>query len=228
MDKSVKNKNPKKMDIKYSWKSFFLSFSSSISGAIIIFTVTTLMSSYMYYNIWELTSMKDTVKEFYAYWDAPVNTTYKIRHKLQKGEQLWFFMKDIKTGKEFDDCSVNPKIFVSKNEGDVITYTQKRYEKYKAEWGKVDSPVRDKFSWPWWWLLWYPFITFIIYSFMNAGPDSVFSTCDSRELNKRLGREETKLEYIINRPLKHLWVSFVWLGPITSLVLAVEFFLNVR
>ena len=75
----------------------------------------------MYYNIWELTSMKDTVKKFYAYWDAPVNTTYKIEHKLQKGEQLWFFMKDIKTGKEFDDCSVNPKIFVSKNEGDVIS-----------------------------------------------------------------------------------------------------------
>ena len=79
MDKSVRNKNPKKMDIKYSWKSFFLSFSSSISGAIIIFTVTTLMSSYMYYNIWELTSMKDTVKEFYAYWDAPINTILSIR-----------------------------------------------------------------------------------------------------------------------------------------------------
>lgn len=216
MDKSVKNKKPKS-DLRYSSDSFFYSISESLMEGKIFVTVTIIIASLIYFHQFELWSTKDECKKYKDYWYEPITRTYKLEHKLQEGNNLWFFMKDTKTGKDVDLNDIAPKLFVSKNEGDIVSITNKRYKVYPEQYDKSIWPTYNKFSWPWWWLFWFPILCIGIL-FMFSEESGSFNYYGDYYLENKLGRKPTELEIKLNKLLMGIWEIFVWSAPIISLI----------
>lgn len=216
MDKSVKNKKPKS-DLRYSPDSFFYSISESLMAGKIFVTLTIIIASLIYFHQFELWSTKDECKKYEDYWNEPITRTYKLEHKLQEGNNLWFFMKDTKTGKDVDLNDIEPKLFVTKNEGDIVSITDKRHKVYPEQYDKSICPMYNKFSWPWWWLFWFPILCIGILS-MFSEEGGCFSYCGDYYLGNRLGRKPTVFEVKLNNLLIGIWAIFLWLAPIISLI----------
>ena len=142
---------------------------------------------------------------------------YKLEHKLQEGNNLWFFMKDIKTGKDVDLNDIKPKLFVTKNEGDIVSITDKRYKVYPKQYDESIRPMYNKFSWPWWWLFWFPILCIGIL-FMFSEESGSFNYYGDYYLENKLGRKPTELEIKLNKLLMGIWEIFVWSAPIISLI----------
>ena len=221
MDKSVKNKKPKS-DLRYSSDSFFYSVSESLMVGKIFVTVTIIIASLIYFNQFELWSTKDECKKYRDYWNELITRTYKLEHKLQEGNNLWFFMKDTKTGKDVDLNDIKPKLFVTKNEGDIVSIIDKRYKVYPKQYDESIRPMYNKFSWPWWWLFWFPILCIGFLS-MFSEEGGCFSYCGDYYLGNRLGRKPIAFEIKLNKLLMGIWEIFVWSAPIISLISTLTF-----
>lgn len=121
-------RSSKKSSSFYLGQTFFWSFDElKFQWAVILVVLFTLISGLSLKSSFDLFKYADEQAKFESYWRDPVPHTYKIEHKLRRGETFWLFTKNIKTG-ELYDTEVKASIFLDKNEGDTITFKSRRID----------------------------------------------------------------------------------------------------
>ena len=111
---------------------------------------------------------------------------------------------------------IKPKLFVTKNEGDIVSISDKRYKVYPKQYDESICPMYNKFSWPWWWLFWFPILCIGLLFIMFSEKSGSFNYY---YLENKLGRKPTELEIKLNKLLMGIWEIFVSSAPIISLLI---------
>ena len=222
MDKSVKNKKPKN-DLKYSSDSFFYSISESLMAGKIFVTVTIIIASLIYFNQFELWSTKDECKKYKDYWYEPITRTYKLEHKLQEGNNLWFFMKDTKTGETYDRGDISVSMWMEKNIGDTIVVTSTRIKDSYSSYDNTPGPAVKKLGKfkTYWMNGVLPAVLLMVVIFMFCGGKfDIYSYSKRDRLGCEVTSKETSVDRLIRTSLILFWISTALFVMIRGIIFA--------
>lgn len=223
MDTSIKSS--KKTSNFYFGQTFLWSFDElSFQWATIIITLFTMFSCYSLKCSFDLFEYSEEQAKFENYWrNDKVCRTYVIEEKLRRGDNLWFFMKNTKTGETYDRSDISVSMWMEKNIGDTIVVTSTRIKDSHSSYDNTPGPAVKKLGKfkTYWMNGVLPAVLLMVIIFMLCGGKfDIYSYSKRDRLGCDVTSKEASVDRLIRTALVLFWVSTALFVMIRGMIFA--------
>ena len=223
MDTSIKSS--KKTSNFYFGQTFLWSFDElSFQWATIIVTLFTMFSCYSLKCSFDLFEYSEEQAKFENYWrNDKISRTYVIEEKLRRGDNLWFFMKNTKTGETYDRSDISVSMWMEKNIGDTIVVTSTRIKDSHSSYNNIPGPAVKKLGKfkVFWMNGVLPAVLLMVIIFMLCGGKfDIYSYSKRDRLGYEVTSKETSVDRLIRTVLILFWVSTALFVMIRGIIFA--------
>ena len=223
MDTSIKSS--KKTSNFYFGQTFLWSFDElSFQWATIIVTLFTMFSCYSLKCSFDLFEYSEEQAKFENYWrNDKISRTYVIEEKLRRGDNLWFFMKNTKTGETYDRSDISVSMWMEKNIGDTIVVTSTRIKDSHSSYNNIPGPAVKKLGKfkVFWMNGVLPAVLLMVIIFMLcSGKFDIYSYSKRDRLGYEVTSKETSVDRLIRTVLILFWVSTALFVMIRGIIFA--------